>query len=933
MQSKAPLLSEKPRSGHPLPVRSSSRSASPGGRRYWAEPQHYISYGTSGETAAGEAKKRSRSQPILVSRFVYARRLKQRTVREVSSKLVQEAKKSYFHGRFNSSHGAVFTLPSRAQQLATYLPSDYPSSPSGGGGNRTFERIGVTTRRSRRIPSNTDVTNELLNIVEGMSPDTSTLLNNDPNNPLLFQRCYSADDITGMRAVSAHYRPLPSGDGTTAHSEEDYQLGSSLTTGWKDRERRTISPGSPSPPAAAGSSGKKIISVLPHRGTSHQVVEVRFDALFRPNASFASSVGGRSSVKEYYHSNNNKQGNKVSRDASPFGSASQKHVSIQEDVAVGEEKDDIVVSGTPTTTTTEAQRPSPKYSVTHPPRASSLPPRPAEAEVGTEEEYQKKKDEEEEFMDGGMISIWGAFLNLIFLAAPAAISIGFTFCTSIIPLAFVGSLRGEQEMTGASVGYFLTSSLILYPMIGMTFAMDTLCSHEFGRDSNSVELGLILQRGVLINFIFLTPLCIGMYFFRSVLVQLYGDELAAVAMDFLHFAPLFIYLISVLVSFTKFLNNQLQAHIPMIALTVGVFVTPIIQYFLTPLGVRFTMLGMALTTAIQLVIMACISLVKPETRMRLGSLRLREALEWEEVKEYILLALPSALFVAAEASSFDVTVLLAAHYGEAQGSVWSAMMNVLFLFAAFSGGISTSACANIGRCIGAYDPSSAKRYVVISIFVAAAIGVLDSVIIVTLFDFLLSLFGVTAKTRSLASSIRYIIPALHIADSIQFTFQGIFSGLGQNHYGALILLASLWGIGLPLCFLLGSFLHWGLYGVAVGLTIGLCIEAPLMILVATWYLDYEDLCYLNFMKEEEDDEEEETEEEEEEEEESDVSYDEEYITAILRRSGIVIPHPRVEDASPLRRQLWKQLAPRNFRKKYEDEDIPAREEEEEEEED
>eukprot|EP00796_Vickermania_ingenoplastis_P008727 gene8727-6133_t len=777
-----------------LEPRSFARAGSPG-RRYWADSERIVSYGATSTKGTPEPhKKRSRSQPILVSRFVYTRRLKQRTVREVSLKLVQEAKQSYFHGRFTSSHGAVFMAPSRAQQLATYLPSEYPSSPTGGDPvARDRLRRQIKARQTGETAS-----------FEGMSPENSVALLQDPI--FLNQRCHSADDWRRRQAANDSFNDTVRAEARPG--EETPLVGGSPLNADLARSLTSLRLASPRPPGAP-------------------LFELRIDSLKIPNASFASAMKN------------------TSAEATPVqeGPKETKHVTIGESTDL---------------TDMQVER----------------------------EDYR--------------IPVGGALLNLLFLAAPAAITIGFTFCTSIIPLAFVGKLRGERDMTGASVGYFLTSSLILYPMIGLTFAMDTLCSHEFGRDSASVELGLILQRGVLINFIVLTPLCIGMYFFRAPLVMLYGVEVADVAMEFLRYAPLLIYPLAILVAFTKFLNNQLQPEIPMIALTVGVFLTPVFQYALTPLGVQFTMLGMALTTIVQ-------------NQKPFGGWRLRDALAWGDVKEYIQLALPSALFVAAEASSFDVTVLLSAHFGQAEGSVWSAIMNLLFLFAALSGGVSASACANIGRCIGANDPDSAKRYVVISIIVVAIIGIVDSIFIVGFFNQLLSLFGTSEETKALAAPIKILLPAFHIADSVQFTFQGIFSGLGQNHLGAMILLFSLWGVGLPLSFLLGTYLQYGIFGVCLGITIGLCIEAPVMVFVATWYLDYDNLCYLQLLKEEADDEEEEVEEEESEED----SYDEEYVNDILRRSGIVLSHPRVDDdPNELHRQLWKQLAPRNYRKKY-----------------
>lgn len=757
-------------------MRAHERSASPM-RAHSAT----LDYGTS------ESNKRARSQPVFTSRNLNrSRRFKQRTVREVSSKLVEVAKKSYFHGSFTSSHGSLLVPPSLAQQIATHLPSDYPASPLNVEEHNRYSFAGEKPRR--RMTSRRPL------LADPNASFTSA------GNVSVTSLALTYDSLSGYRGKSA--------DGVF-HSPFHKKLQSAH-----------------SPPP------------------DHQGIDVVTD-----------SSEMESPIKN--------------RDASPV------RVVVEPAESVSSEKSSMSLN------------------------VASTVKSPVSA--GKEEDTENS------------ISVGGAVLNLLFLAVPAAVALGFQFCTSIIPLAFVGFLEGEKVMTGISVGYFFTSSLILYPMIGLTFAMDTLCSHEFGREGESGEAGLILQRGILINFIALAPLCIGLYFVKGLLVSLYGTETAEIAFDFLHFAPLFIYPTAALIALTKFLNNQLQAHIPMIALTAGVFVTPLIQFKLTPLGPRYTMLGMACTTCFQLAVMTAITLVKPETRRSLGSWRLREALQWEDVREYLKLAVPSALFVAAEASSFDVTILLGAKYGETQGSVWSALMNILFIFASLSGGVSTSACANIGRCVGADDPVSVRRYVTISIVVAFLIGLVDSFIIVVFFNSFLSVFGITGASVNVAAPLVWLLPVFHIADSIQFIFQGIFSGLGQNGFGAIILLGSLWGIGLPLAFIFGSLMKWGIWGVCLGMTIGLCVEAPTMVIVAMRYLDYDKICYLHILDEELEDE--------EEEEESEESYDEDFFNEMLRRSGIVLHAPPKGDGggdskAGGRFENWKELLPRNYRKKY-----------------
>jgi len=189
--------------------------------------------------------------------------------------------------------------------------------------------------------------------------------------------------------------------------------------------------------------------------------------------------------------------------------------------------------------------------------------------------------------------------------------------------------------------------------------------------------------------------------------------------------------------------------------------------------------------------------------------------------------LPSALFVSAESSAFDVTVLLAARLGSADGAAWSSILNSLLIFVSGAGGLSGSACTKVGASLGAGYPSDAKRYASTAILACIAISLLNAAVIYSFYDVILSLFGATTATLHAGYSIQRLVPIFHIADSVQFCFQGIFSGAGQNHRGALILLACLWAVGMPMSVLLGFYFNMGLNGIVLGLCLGLLLEIPL----------------------------------------------------------------------------------------------------------
>ena len=202
-------------------------------------------------------------------------------------------------------------------------------------------------------------------------------------------------------------------------------------------------------------------------------------------------------------------------------------------------------------------------------------------------------------------------------------------------------------------------------------------------------------------------------------------------------------------------------------------------------------------------------------------MRLREAIDWPETKAYLRIAVPAAVFVAAETAAFDLSILLATAVSEAAGSAWSALLSYELVFVCVGGGFSAAACAKVGAAIGANQPINAKTYawtaLAMSMFVAIFV---NAPFIYLCFDFLITTFGGNLHE---ARKLQLLFPFLYIIDTIQFTFQGIFGGASLNDLGAQLLLSCLWCVGVPI----SVFLSMGGWDAVVRLYGSINITYPL----------------------------------------------------------------------------------------------------------
>ncbi|KAG5475829.1 hypothetical protein CUR178_03542 [Leishmania enriettii] len=818
-------------------------------RRRHASPHQKRNYGTMRCSRSGMV--RSASMPEDLSCMVGVRKHSRKlTVGQQSAWLAEKAKRTFFHGSFTSAHGSVFTAPNRAQQMATNRSSLLP----------LMMRPSIpcnTSTAPRRPPSiSLNATTAALAMKKCASSSSEAGLDSreDSYSSTLLpkkQVCFLDESLVLPRRSMS----------TDARLGEHWNVDMDAAVG---KSRRAVS--------AVGSLTEQLTK-MEFRESSPDLLAVQ---IMRDHSAEkkARQQLSPSTISRAMRALRAFEERKVRMPSGSYSNA--REVTYAGSVIQVPDHTPLVLATTK-----------------HEQSLTSKAPHSAHINSDAGEHVIDKatadldESEDERAESHASFSWWGATMDLLYLGTPAAISIVFTFSMSAVPLAFVGSYLGPRQLTGASIGFFLINTVIIYPMIGLTFALDTLCSRAYGRNPSSPEMGLVLQRGALIHLIILLPLCVCIYLLRGILVPLYGEALALEAGEFLLYSPLFLIPVVLFIAMNKFLNNQMQPHIPVIALTAGVIIAPFLQLKLTPMGVRYTMVGMAITAWIQLAAVTIVTVVKPETRLTLGKWRLAEALEWADVKAYMKLAVPSALFVTAEASSFDVTVLMCARFGEADGAAWSGIMNCLYILDSFPGGLSASACATIGRCIGAYEPVKAKHLVLIAICMAFAIGLCDSVVLWVFFDQLMALFGTQGSALALAREVLYLLPVFHVCDAVQFTFQGIFSGLGKGYVGVVILLVSLWGVGVPLAFVLGEYLHYRTFGVCAGFTIGLCIEAPVMI-YAAFATDYVAVCE-KFMEDEESQVTDESEASE--------AYDDEYVEEVMRRSGIFMSNTEVMEGN------------------------------------
>lgn len=249
------------------------------------------------------------------------------------------------------------------------------------------------------------------------------------------------------------------------------------------------------------------------------------------------------------------------------------------------------------------------------------------------------------------------------------------------------------------------------------------------------------------------------------------------------------------------------------------------------LGVR----GAAWATVVSRIYLFLCLLVYVAWRERGQTTGLRHAplrLEGERMRKLVRLGLPAAtqlllevgVFVTATAiiGTLD-TISLAAHH------IALSAASVTFMVPL---GISSAAAVRVGQALGRGDAARARGAGWAAIGLGAAVMAAAGAVFVLLPSPIVGIFTNDAATIAAGASLLGIAAIFQLFDGVQVVSTGALRGLGNTRTPMLTNLVGHWVIGLPLGCFLAFYAGLAVYGVWIGLCVGLIIVA--IVLLGVW---------------------------------------------------------------------------------------------------
>jgi multidrug resistance protein, MATE family len=422
--------------------------------------------------------------------------------------------------------------------------------------------------------------------------------------------------------------------------------------------------------------------------------------------------------------------------------------------------------------------------------------------------------------------------ELLVILIPADVSAFLWMSAQSITMMFVGSRLGSDALAQYSVGVMVFNICGISVISGIGSAMDTIVSQAYGRDPTSPEIGEALQRALGLCSALVIPCTV---FFECVLVPLqvpiFGETVGAGSAAFLAWSPIYMVPLLVGASIRRLMLATRAADLVVYANAAAFVVSPIANWLFIDLGV-----GLGATSALAAITsfnaLAYVALCFWHPKMQcvrnaVWPLAPR-AMEWIEVKTFLALGVPSMIAMCAEWWAFDLQQLFTTYVDSDSVAAFGICMTALVMLFSVALGVSISCTTLVGNALGANCPIRARQYVR---FLLASGLILSTAAGFSLYlarHRFVRLFTDNERVISISFDALPIVALCHIGDTIQFSLQGFFRAVGKQGVTAVVVLVTLWLVGLPASALLCLVAHLGTKGVFLGLLIGFLFEIPLL---------------------------------------------------------------------------------------------------------
>ncbi|KAI0134471.1 MATE efflux family protein [Xylariales sp. AK1849] len=441
-----------------------------------------------------------------------------------------------------------------------------------------------------------------------------------------------------------------------------------------------------------------------------------------------------------------------------------------------------------------------------PDETTSLLPKPTAVQLNDEPRWYKQ----------WLSEIW----HLTKASVPVIVAYTLQNSLQTVSVLIVGRLSPEALAT-AAFSYMFAMATAWLIALGGTTALDTLASSSFTGSQNKHDIGILLQRGIIVLSVFYAIIAVVWWFSEPIFRALGQEEFICVQSSrFLRI------LIPGGLGYVWFesMKKYLQAQEIYRPGTYVLLITSPLSALLNYLFVhKFGMglygapvaTGIAYWCSFLLLVLYAVYVRGHECW---GGLAPRRAIA--HVWPFARLALLGFIHVGTEWWAFEIVALAAGRLGTIPLAAQSVIMTADQIINTIPFGLGVAASARVGNLLGANKPREAEMAAHSAAILSTILGALVLAVLMASKDVFGKIFNDDERVVKLVSEVMPFVALFQIADGLNGSCGGSLRGMGRQWVGALVNLVSYYGGALPAGIYL-AFHGWGLTGLWIGQCVAL----------------------------------------------------------------------------------------------------------------
>lgn len=420
---------------------------------------------------------------------------------------------------------------------------------------------------------------------------------------------------------------------------------------------------------------------------------------------------------------------------------------------------------------------------------------------------------------------WDEFVLIVKSSIPLIVTFFLQYSLTIVSIFSVGHI-GKKELAAVSLAT-MTFNVTASIFNGMATCLDTLCSQAYGADRRDL-VGLYFQRCTAMILVTSVPLvfvwCYSAHLFSLVVPD---KELAFLAQKFLRIMSLGTPGYICFETGKRFLQAQNIFVAGQYCLFICAPLNIILNYLLVwnkNVGIGFA--GAPLSTSICYWLMSILLFLyasSSDAKKCWNGIHIKESFQgWGPMMK---LALNGTAMLLSEFVAFEILTLSVSRLGTSALAAQSVASSIATLLFQIPFGVSVAASTRIAYYVGAGSIKGAKMTNRLALLLAALVGFIDFTVIFVFSKQIAMSFSNDTKVIKLATGAISILAINQLFDCPNVLLAGCLRGQGRQHIGSFLNIVAYYIIALPVALSMAFKLHWGLYGLWIGIGIGVATLA------------------------------------------------------------------------------------------------------------